>query len=235
MGATPGRLLHYLCMTEGSGRMADPIWGCQATDEAPGAPDDEAELVERARRQPHAFGQLYDRYYSVILNYVYRRTLDMTLAEELTSNTFFNALRSLGRYQNRGKFAPWLYRIAGNEIRLHWRARRNQHSGHERWLIELERVQYAGDGPLPLEEAEERARRFAAIHEALGGLPERYQAVLALRYFESLSIEEIAEVLDTKTGTVKSLIHRGLARLKTRYERGGATLSSPLHYSGREE
>lgn len=79
---------------------------------------DEAELVERARTQPEAFGLLYDRYYSVVLNYIYRRTLDVALAEELTSNSFFNALRALGRYDNRGKFLAWLYRIAGNEIRL---------------------------------------------------------------------------------------------------------------------
>jgi hypothetical protein len=69
-----------------------------------GSWSDEAELVERAKTQPEAFGHLYDRYYSVVLNYVFRRTLDVALAEELTSNTFFNALRALGGYENRGKF-----------------------------------------------------------------------------------------------------------------------------------
>ena len=88
--------------------------------------DDETELVERAKTEPQAFGQLYELYYSRILNYIYRRTLDVALAEELTSNTFFNALRALPGYDNRGKFGAWLYRIAGNEIRLNWRAKRNR-------------------------------------------------------------------------------------------------------------
>ena len=110
-----------------------------------GSWSDEAELVERAKTQPEAFGHLYDRYYSVVLNYVFRRTLDVALAEELTSNTFFNALRALGSYENRGKFLAWLYRIAGNEIRLNWRARRKQHKGEARWRAELGRVRFATD------------------------------------------------------------------------------------------
>ena len=86
-----------------------------------GSWSDEGDLVERAKTQPEAFGHLYDRYYSVVLNYLYRRTLDVALAEELTSNTFFKALRALGGYESRGKFLAWLYRIAGNEIRLNRR------------------------------------------------------------------------------------------------------------------
>ncbi len=140
-----------------------------------GSCSDEAELVERARIQPEAFGLLYDRYYSVVLNYIYRRTLDVALAEELTSNSFFNALRALGRYENRGKFLAWLYRIAGNEIRLNWRARRKQHEDEARWRAELGRLRFATDPAIATEEVEEQARQFARLHEALGRLPERYR------------------------------------------------------------
>jgi len=59
----------------------------------------EAELVARARTSPEAFGRLYEAHYSRILNYIYRRTLSAETAEELTSNTFFKALRSLGTYR----------------------------------------------------------------------------------------------------------------------------------------
>jgi len=194
-----------------------------------GSWSDEAELVERAKTQPEAFGHLYDRYYSVVLNYVFRRTLDVALAEELTSNTFFNALRALGGYENRGKFLAWLYRIAGNEIRLNWRARRKQHEGEARWRAELGRVRFATDRAIATEEVEEQARQFARLHEALSRLPERYQTILALRYFESLSCEEVAEVVGTKVGTVKSLIHRGLKQLRRQFEGDRATLRPNLH------
>jgi RNA polymerase sigma-70 factor (ECF subfamily) len=188
-----------------------------------GSSSDEAELIQRAKTQPDVFGQLYDRYYSIILNYVYRRTLDVALAEDLTSNTFFKALRALGGYENREKFVAWLYRIAGNEIRLNWRARRSQRQGEARWRNELSRLRFATAGPITTEEIEEQARQFAQLHEALSRLPERYQAVIALRYFESMSCEEVAEVLGTKVGTVKSLIHRGVKRLRRQYEGNRAT------------
>jgi len=196
-----------------------------------GSWSDDPELVERAKTQPEAFGHLYDRYYSVVLNYVFRRTLDVALAEELTSNTFFNALRALGGYENRGKFLAWLYRIAGNEIRLNWRARRKQHEGEARWRAELGRGRFATDPVIATEteEVEEQERQFARLHEALGRLPERYQTILALRYFESLSCEEVAEVVGTKVGTVKSLIHRGLEQLRRQYERDRATFQRNLH------
>jgi RNA polymerase sigma-70 factor, ECF subfamily len=204
-------------------------------DGSPCVWEDEIELVEKAKADSEAFGRLYDRYYSVILNYVYHRTLDVALAEELTSNTFFNALRSLARYRNSGKFAPWLYSIAGNEIRLSWRKWRNQRNGQDRWRDELHRVQFAAGPSLPLEEVEAQAYQFSRIQQALSCLPERYQTVLALRYFESLSYEEIADVIETKVGTVKSLIHRGLARLKKQFEGDGATFSPVLNYPMRKE
>jgi RNA polymerase sigma-70 factor, ECF subfamily len=102
--------------------------------------DDEADLVELAKTQRQAFGQLYELYYSRILNYIYRRTLDVASAEELTSNTFFSALRALPGYDNRGKFGAWLYRIAGNEIRLNWRSQRGRREGDCRWREEFGRI-----------------------------------------------------------------------------------------------
>jgi RNA polymerase sigma-70 factor, ECF subfamily len=68
-------------------------------------------------------------------------------------------------------------------------------------------------------------REFARLHDALACLPDRYQTVLALRYFETMPCAEIADVLGEKIGTVKSLIHRGLERLRRQFEKHGT--SSP--------
>ncbi len=54
---------------------------------------------------------------------------------------------------------------------------------------------------------------------ALRKLGTKYRTVLALRYYEDLSIDEIAEIIDVRPGTVKSLIHRGLAKLRIELER----------------
>jgi RNA polymerase sigma-70 factor, ECF subfamily len=196
---------------------------------------DEEELVELAKAQPRFFGDLYELYYGRILNYVYRRTLDVAVAEEITSSTFFNALRALPSYDHRGKFGAWLYRIAGNEIRLNWRTQRKRREGDSAWREDLGRVRFAAAQAMTAEDTEEQMRQFARLHDALGRLPERYQTVLTLRYFEGMSYEEVADVLEKKIGTVKSLIHRGLERLKRQFEGNGATFLQDLHYQVRKE
>ena len=65
--------------------------------------EDEKELVERAKRDPAAFGELYDRHFLQIYRFVYSRVRDQTVAEDVTSEVFMKALKSIGRYQDTGK------------------------------------------------------------------------------------------------------------------------------------
>jgi RNA polymerase sigma factor (sigma-70 family) len=82
------------------------------------------------------FEQIYDRYYSPILNYLFRLTLDIARAEELTSKTFFKAMAAFERYEEGGKCKSWLYAIATNEFRMHYRsAKRDQIFGRYSSLI----------------------------------------------------------------------------------------------------
>lgn len=62
----------------------------------------EQALVERAKSDPEAFGQLYDIYFPRIYSYIYRRTRDQPVAEDLTSETFFKALRNIRQYRFQG-------------------------------------------------------------------------------------------------------------------------------------
>jgi len=178
--------------------------------------DEETELVQRAKNDPVAFGTLYETHYQAILNYLYRRTFSVTVAEELTSNTFFKALRGLAdfRPQPSVRFRSWLYRIATNEARMHWRSRK----GRRATLFlcdenELPRIVFVWPETESPEIVGEKRQQFARVHQALGHLPEPYQAVLTLRYFERLGHEEIAKILGKRPGTVKSLVHRGLAKM----------------------
>lgn len=180
------------------------------------SPDEESALVRRAKSDPDAFGQLYELHYQPILNYLYRRTLSVTVAEELTSNTFFKALRELpGFYPRPGvRFRSWLFRIATNEARMYWRS----HKGRRAALLvsgenELSRIIFIWPEVESLEVVREKQKQYAMVHQALASLPEPYQAVLTLRYFEGFRHEVIAEILGKRLGTVKSLVHRGLAKL----------------------
>jgi RNA polymerase sigma-70 factor, ECF subfamily len=198
-------------------------------------PGDEAEMIERAKTQPEAFGRLYEAYYGRILSYAYRRTLDTAVAEEITSNTFFNALRALPAYDSRGKFGAWLYRIATNDIRLRRRSQRNRPESSSRWREEFCRVHFAPHWAVAAEDREERMYQFAQLHHVISCLPDRYQAVLALRYFEGMPCAEIADVLGKRIGTVKSLIHRGLERLKRQIETDGTTFPAGLKQQMKKE
>jgi RNA polymerase sigma-70 factor (ECF subfamily) len=179
-------------------------------------PDEETKLVRRAKYDPAAFGELYDAHYQFILNYLYRRTLNVTVAEELTSNTFFKALQGLPGFHPRPgiRLRSWLYRIATNEARMHWRS----HKGRRETMPlsdenELPRIIFVWPQTESPEIVREKQEQYVRVHQALGRLPEPYQAALTLRYFEGLGHEEIAEILGKRLGTVKSLVHRGLAKL----------------------
>src|SRR6187431_3280548 len=79
-------------------------------------------ILERSRRDPRAFGELYEKYFDRIFNFIYRQTDDEDLAADLCSQTFLSALKNLDRYQFRGvPFSAWLYKVASNEINKHYR------------------------------------------------------------------------------------------------------------------
>ena len=81
------------------------------------APDDERALIERARTDPDAFAELYRRHVDGIHRFARRRTGDGSEAEDITAVTFERALAGLARFRpGPDGIAPWLYRIAGNEI-----------------------------------------------------------------------------------------------------------------------
>ena len=174
----------------------------------------EVRLVRRAVADPEAFGVIYERFYPVILNYTFRRTLSVSAAEELTSNTFFKALRALPRYRCDRPIRSWLYRIATNELRMHWRWRRRHTVFSLGDPDALERVSFDEGGIAGQEEFEQRMADFARLHRALARLPQRFQTVIALRYFESLTLEQIAQVTGRPIGSVKSRLHRATAKLR---------------------
>src|SRR5260370_39858800 len=89
----------------------------------------EDQLVERAKRDAEAFGELYDHYFGQIYRFVYSRLHDQDAAEDVTSEVFFKALRAIGRYRPSGHpFSAWLYQISVNAINDHYRSRRTTSS-----------------------------------------------------------------------------------------------------------
>ncbi|TKJ35413.1 MAG: hypothetical protein CEE38_14655 [Planctomycetes bacterium B3_Pla] len=171
--------------------------------------DEDQILAAAARQDAEAAGRLFDKYYSAVLSYVYHCTFDQDVTEDLTSNVFLAAFRHLGRYRWRQiPFRAWLFRIATNEVRMHWRRQRRGKTVSLQPDADIHAAgSSAGDR---LEAAEE----YRLLHKALLELRLKYRTVIILRYFEDKAIAEICEITGRKEGTVKSQLHRGLARLQ---------------------
>ena len=180
---------------------------------------EEKELVRQAQKAPDAFAKLYDQYYPKIFGYVLRRTANLEAAQDITSETFLKALRRLWQFRWRNiSFSSWLYKIASNEINQYFRKAEYKKS------LSLEELQEQGFEPISshnpeseLIEAQEKLRQhqdFLEIQEKIVRLSAKYQEVIALRFFEQKQIKEIAEILGKKEGTVKSLLHRAVEKLR---------------------
>jgi RNA polymerase sigma-70 factor (ECF subfamily) len=170
---------------------------------------DERELVEFAKADADAFGELYERYVQRIYNYIYYRTGNHHDAEDLTARVFHRALRHIPEYTDRGvPFTAWLYRIAHNLV-ANWHRDQSR-----RKVIPLDEFILSGirtEAPESVaEDSEERARLLAAIRR----LPEERQQLLILKFVQRLSNAEIGEIMGRSEGAIKSLYHRTLLALR---------------------
>jgi RNA polymerase sigma-70 factor (ECF subfamily) len=177
--------------------------------------DDEAEghrmiaLVELARNgDAEAFGQLYDHYNPSVYRFLYYRVGSVPLAEDLTSETFFRALRSMNGFRWQGKdFGAWLMTIARNLTTDHFKAGRTR---LESTTEDMSTLDTTTEGP---ENAVLASLTNEALLEALSELPDEQRECLVMRFLQGLSIAETAEVLDRSAGAVKQLQLRGVRNL----------------------
>ena len=181
-------------------------------------PNDEKDLIKRAQKEQEAFVKLYDKYYPQIFGYILKRVADLEIAQDITSEAFFKALKNLWKFRWKNiSFSAWLYRIANNEIANYFRK-------NKKYSISLDKLKKNGFEPISLHnpeteflKAQEELKKhqdFLKIQEKISQLPIRYQEVITLRFFEKKKIKEISEILGKKEGTIKSLLHRGIEKLR---------------------
>ena len=178
-----------------------------ATDEAEGSRL--IALVELARNgDSEAFGQLYDHYHASVYRFLYYRLGSVQLAEDLTGETFFRALRSMSSFRWQGKdFGAWLMTIARNLTTDHFKAGRTR---LETTTEDMSTLDTTTEGP---ESAVLASLTNEALLEALSELPTEQRECLVMRFLQGLSIAETAEVLGRSSGAVKQLQLRGVRNL----------------------
>ena len=169
------------------------------------------EIVARAQAgDADAFGELYDRYVDVVYRYIYYRVSNVTLAEDLTSETFIRALRRITSYTWQGRdFGAWLVTIARNLIADHFK------SG--RYRLELATSDLVEAGADKSEEGPENevlsAITNAALLEAVKTLGAEQQECISLRFLQGMSVAETAAIMGKNEGAIKALQYRAVKSL----------------------
>jgi RNA polymerase sigma-70 factor (ECF subfamily) len=171
----------------------------------------EAPAPESGQALPPDFEAWFNEHRESGYSYVRVRVATREVAEDLTSEVFLKALRSLARY-DRKRSAPrtWLLRIARNAVTDHLRALRRRGSLH----VSLDRVpDLVSMGPSQ-EERVLREEQVQRLLNATAGLRESDQEILSLRYGAGLGNREIALAMEISSNAVAVRLHRALKRLK---------------------
>lgn len=179
-------------------------------------PKEEQDLIRKAKNDPEAFGTLYDRYYSQIFRFVMRRTGNYELAQDLTAETFFQALKAIWRFRLRKRpFSAWLYKIAIAQIANFYRKKSNYCEIAMDECPELINRPSSEINPAKaLAEKIDTHEQYQKIHKLFLQLKKIQHDIVVLRYFEDMSFEEISKVTDLKLNTVKSHHRRALLKLR---------------------
>ena len=169
----------------------------------------ERSLVDRARSDPAAAGELYDFYLPRLYGFILRRVQEPSVAEELTAMTFQRALETVRNREFRsGTFGAWLYRVAANAIveRLH---------NGER-VVSLAMT----DGPV--RDAFAAAIDRDELKTAIAGLSGQRREALILRFYDDLNADEAAAVLGCTRATFAVRLQAAIGAL-VGAGNGGAT------------
>jgi len=177
----------------------------------------EKEILDKIKSNPLYFSKIFDLYYKPVFGYIFRRIGSFDDTADIAADTFLKAFAHIHQFSYRGiSIKVWLYRIATNEVNLYYRNQQKHTSLFERNTFEnlLQFNHYFEEDKKILDNELLRHDQFSTILKHLKELPTKYQEVITLRYFEDKDNKEIAEILEIKEGTLKSLLSRGVEKLR---------------------
>src|ERR1700722_17815619 len=166
------------------------------------------------KQNPELLDHLIELYQHRLLRYLLFLTGKREIAEDLFQETWMRVLLRGAQYNGKARFDTWLFAIARNLV---------IDLSRKRTMVSLDEMAEGGEddrpyeiamsGPSPLDQFQSR-ENCAEVSEVLLKLDSNYREVLVLRFYEELSLDEIASVTQAPLSTVKSRLYRGLAALK---------------------
>jgi len=146
---------------------------------------------------------LFERHHKHVFNFLLKMTGDQMLSEDITQEVFYKLMKYRASYNN-GKFVSWLFTIARNSLNSHFRRNSNNHQD-----IDIIDYKLAVD--------EEEKKDYSDLHLAINQLDASDRELIILNRFQEIKYEELAEIVGSTPGAVKTKVSRALKKLKTIY------------------
>ncbi|WP_349409267.1 RNA polymerase sigma factor [Pseudalkalibacillus sp. SCS-8] len=153
------------------------------------------------------FSDIYETYKTAIYTYLYRSTYDTHIAEELTHDTFMKAFKNIRSFRQESSLKTWLFTIARNTYLSYKEKSATKYETSDEWHERWE------SGTNDVEAMIERD----SVLFVLSTLTEKERTYIILRDQQDMTYQEISEILDEKTGTVKVGIFRARKKFKETY------------------
>lgn len=151
--------------------------------------------------------EIYRRHAKSVYAFLLAKTADSMLAEELTQETFYQAVKSIGSFKGESSVSTWLIGIANNVLRGYFRKQKKQAEE------ELPKTEIAALGGTSTEDIVLRSMDTISLMQAMHRLPEPYREVLHLRLTADLSFKEIGQIMERTENWARVTYYRGKEKL----------------------
>ncbi len=150
---------------------------------------------------------LFERYHVRIYNFLLKMTRDRDISQDITQEVFYKAIKYRNSYK-KGKFSSWIYTIARNIFSDHYQKQKNKDQ-------RLDDIQYKteeqGNNGIETNETKEQ------LHLALEKLSPSDKELIVMNRYQGIKYQEIAEIIGSTEGAVKTKVHRAIHKLKEHY------------------
>jgi RNA polymerase sigma-70 factor (ECF subfamily) len=172
------------------------------------------DLIVIAKKQNTlAYKELFSRYQKKLFTYIYHLVGNKEETEDILQNVFSKTYKNIEHFDISRKFSSWIYRIAHNEsVNFLKRKSKRYTISWDDVLTTKDKLESASDEERP-EEKIEHQEITREVDWALEKIPEKYQQVLKLRYFDELSYQDMSKILNKPINTVGTLINRAKRKL----------------------
>jgi len=182
-------------------------------------PSDEVLIGRLAAGDQSAFNEIFDRYHRQIYNFIAKQVNDRESCEDLTQEVFMRVYKSAKNFDTDKKFTSWLYKIALNEVKRHWKrtGARQTYSLNTPLSNEAgdaERADFIEDSREVPEDSTESELFSRNLRQLIDQLPDKQRTVVLLKVYQELTFEEIAEICECPLSTVLSRMRYAVDKLR---------------------